>query len=439
MLVFATLVSAVFVTDLTGDEAHPICGQCGKKSRDCRWEPAHSRFRSQQPGSMSRSSGGGSSSNTPGTAEGTENRDFEKRDNLEATASDASSAILPSLPVAVGPNVGDSWVHREGHVAPGIDGLGTEYQSTGKVNQDFQSSTSPFLSQVTSPVSSRDSGRLSIPSQTTHALPYREALSLSNHEARLIHHYAHYLGRWLDGTCPARQFSLRIPKEVKHCPILLQATLCFAAHHLNDTASAISAYQRCITLLIERLNVEVATHSDNILCAIVILRFYEQLNVPPKSGSDSEQHLAGSSALIRASQNLYVDPRAPTLRDASFWVYVRQCLYNSTIDQQPPNLDLSLLIEPHPSSLPDAFPWTHLASEAAWANQITWHCACVASFCFDDTSDRSQRMIKWDALWSIVQLWRHQRPSSFDPIRSGHDPDRSVFPSIYFTADWHSI
>lgn len=38
-----------------------------------------------------------------------------------------------------------------------------------------------------------------------------------------------------------------------------------------------------------------AMHDVDLLCAIVILRFFEQLNVPSKSGNDQEQHLAGKS------------------------------------------------------------------------------------------------------------------------------------------------
>lgn len=46
-------------------------------------------------------------------------------------------------------------------------------------------------------------------------------------------------------------------------------------------------------LVIERLNINTALHDDDLLCAIVILRFFEQLNVPTDSGTDEGQHLAG--------------------------------------------------------------------------------------------------------------------------------------------------
>jgi hypothetical protein len=75
------------------------------------------------------------------------------------------------------------------------------------------------------------------------------------------------------------------------------------------------------------------------------------------TGPDDEQHLAGYSAIIRFSRgNRYVDPSAPTFREAVFWVYVRQCLYNATINQQPPDIDFSLQLHPTPGSMRDAHP-----------------------------------------------------------------------------------
>ncbi|KAF2641427.1 hypothetical protein P280DRAFT_398590 [Massarina eburnea CBS 473.64] len=270
-------------------------------------------------------------------------------------------------------------------------------------------------------------------------MSWREPLSITSNEAILVHHYVQHLGRWLDATDPSRQFTLRIPHEVKYCTILLHSTVCFSARHYKDEGTATSAYGSCISLLIERLNLNTATQDDDLLCAIVILRFFEQLNVPTISGSDNESHLAGSAACLRDLPKKYVDPTAPTLREAAFWVYVRQCLYNSTIDQQAPNIDFSLQLRPEPSSLQNSHPLAQLRLETAWANKMIWVCACVVNFCFDDASDRTNRVDKWHGLWKDVELWGHERPSTFDPIWSGHDREKSVFPGYYFTADWHVV
>ena len=142
-------------------------------------------------------------------------------------------------------------------------------------------------------------------------IQFRDSASVSRNDAKLVHHYAEReldtilpnstqknsrwpdLGRWLDGTDAARRFTLFVPEQVNRCLILLHAVVCFAARHLGDNAKAEEAYQACLLLVIERLDMNTAVHDVDLLCAIVILRFYEQLDVPSVSGTDQEQNLAG--------------------------------------------------------------------------------------------------------------------------------------------------
>ncbi|KAF1969405.1 hypothetical protein BU23DRAFT_477304 [Bimuria novae-zelandiae CBS 107.79] len=258
--------------------------------------------------------------------------------------------------------------------------------------------------------------------------------------AQLVHHYAEHLGRWLDATDPARQFTLRVPHQVSRCTILLHAVVCFAAHHLRDDDIAEEAYQACPALIIERLNLNTALHDDDLLCAVVILCFFEQLNVPSSLGVDQKQRLAEVSAILRSSQTTTVDPSAPTLREAAFWVHVRQCLYNATITQQPPNIDFSLRLHPMASAMTKHHPLSQLRLETAWTNEMTWNCARIAHFCFDrnPTEDPTLRMQQWQGLWDDIESWKLNRPHSFEPIWSGPNVN-SKFPEIYFTADWHVV
>lgn len=147
----------------------------------------------------------------------------------------------------------------------------------------------------------------------------------------------------------------------------------------------------------------------------------------------------GTSAILRTSQTTTVDPSAPTLREAAFWVYVRQCLYNSTINQQPPNVDLSLRLHPEPFTMTDHHPFAKLRLDTAWANQMTWTCARVINFCFEKSTinDTSLRTKTWQSLWDEVQSWQRDRPRSFDAYWTGQS-EHSVFPEMFFTADWHS-
>ncbi|EON65868.1 hypothetical protein W97_05110 [Coniosporium apollinis CBS 100218] len=245
-----------------------------------------------------------------------------------------------------------------------------------------------------------------------------------------------HLGRWLDCTDASRQFTLKIPALVKTSPILLHAVISFAARHLGDNDAAQQAHDRCIELLIPLLNSDSVANDDLLLCAIVILRVFEQLNVTV-TGSDQERHLAGCLALLRASQGREVDPSAPGLRQAAFWVYMRQCLYNACVNQQPPNVDLNIILSPIPAG---SDPIGDLRRETAWANTMTWICATIIQFCFGSGfQEPCGRMKKWEEFSDAVESWMRNRPGTFDPIWCS-DPvvgSSNPFPEFWFTADWH--
>lgn len=112
----------------------------------------------------------------------------------------------------------------------------------------------------------------------TKAAASHDPIPVTHDEALLVHHYTEHLGRWLDCTDATRQFTLGVPEKVRSCPVLLNAVLSFAARHRRDDNTATVAYQRCINLLISRLDEDAASHDETLLCAIVILRFYEQLS-----------------------------------------------------------------------------------------------------------------------------------------------------------------
>lgn len=251
-----------------------------------------------------------------------------------------------------------------------------------------------------------------------------------------MHYYTEHLGRWLDCTDASRQFTLKIPALSTTSPVLLEAIMSFAARHRGDAEAANLAHERCIAMLIVLLDSERVADDDVLLCAIVILRVFEQLTALG-SESDQERHLAGCSALLRACQGPCVDPSAPGLRDAAFWVYMRQCLYNACINQQAPNVDFSLTLLP----IPRPGDGDTLRCETAWANAMTWICATVVQFCFGThTQEHSSRMPKWQELSHAVEDWARSRPPSFNPIwQSSGSSDGSPFPEYYFAADWHVV
>lgn len=105
-----------------------------------------------------------------------------------------------------------------------------------------------------------------------------EPIPLTHEEALLVHHYTEHIGRWLDCTDATDQFTLGVPVKITLCSVLRHAVIALAARHSRKDSVAEVAYQRCISLLILRLNEEAASHDETLLCAIVILHFYEQLS-----------------------------------------------------------------------------------------------------------------------------------------------------------------
>jgi hypothetical protein len=157
------------------------------------------------------------------------------------------------------------------------------------------------------------------------------------------------------------------------------------------------------------------------------------------TGSDQEQHLTGCSALIRASQPSSIDPSSPTLRQAAFWVYVKQCLYNACVNQQPPNVDRSLTLLP-PPVIVESDTLSQLRAETAWANTMVWMCSTVLHFCFGTgTTDPIARLGEWKKLTEALENWKTNRPATFDPVWHGEADTGSSnpFPQYFFTADWH--
>ncbi|KAJ4365684.1 hypothetical protein N0V83_008304 [Neocucurbitaria cava] len=434
------------------DEKHPVCNACSKKNRPCQWQPPHARFKEYQPGASSSTSAGGEEEDEGSETEGPEmeydgDAGLDSVDGVEPFDRGASADDVND-PSSM-ERVERSSMNEDNQSRP----TSPRRRNSRTGHWDSASGVSPSSAQISpgssffvlgsrSPAGAVSAGTLRRGRASgSKAAAAHEPIPLTHDEALLVHHYTEHLGRWLDCTDATRQFTLGVPEKVKSCPVLLNAVLSFAARHRRDDNTATIAYQRCINLLIKRLDEDAASHDETLLCAIVILRFYEQLSVPSSTGSDDEQHLAGCSAILRTSQgHHFVDPSAPSLREAAFWVYVRQCLYNVTVNQQPPDVDFSLQLHPAPGTMHDSHPLAHLRLETAWANQMTWNTARVANFCFEGAepaSERTPKLQRWQELCDLVEAWASDRPAGFNPIYEGKAIDDVVFPIIWFTADWH--
>ncbi|KAJ4985008.1 arca-like protein [Stagonosporopsis vannaccii] len=267
--------------------------------------------------------------------------------------------------------------------------------------------------------------------------------SLTQSEAHLFHHFIHHLGRWLDCTNAARIFTLAVSENARTSPVLLNAVLCFAARHKGSQDEGERAYERCIELLIEKLEAKEELHDECLLSAVLLLHFADQLESPNRQGCRDKHHLKGTSSILRSTMTTsLVDPSATSLREAAFWIYVRQSLYNATISQESLDIDFGLKMQPTVDSFGDVFPLSWLRSETAWANSILWTTACVADFCFSGAKSEGNgvnRTTQWQELWERCQTWLKKRPKEFNAIGWGPAEEGQAFSEIWFTADWHVI
>ncbi|KAH6621592.1 hypothetical protein B0J18DRAFT_467163 [Chaetomium sp. MPI-SDFR-AT-0129] len=441
------------------DEIRPVCGNCRKSNRDCRLVERRAEIRfhnapstraswSKTPGSNRALSTSSTSSppftNPPYTSPPISIPQLVLADFASPDYPPSLGPVdpTPTSPVSVSPHTTRS--------PPEIPNIPTQHSS-----QHSQHTTSTPAITPTPPIT---------PNPT-----------LTRADASLLHHYTTHLARWLDCTDATRHFTLQIPALATTHRVLLDAILSFAARHRGEVEAADAAHERCIKGVIVLLdeqtkgdntndnNTEGGDEGENeeetaiLLCAIVILRVFEQLTAHGQH-ADRERHLAGCGALLQQHQQQQqqrcqaASPGSNRtagggLREAAFWVYMRQCLYNACIHQQAlPSVDFSVLPVNIPPPLGIGGPGG-LECETAWANSMTWICARVVQFCFGgeehptgaSTHTIQSRMGRWVELEEAVKGWRRLKPGGFEPVWQAEGVDGDPWPEYCFAADWHVV
>lgn len=143
-------------------------------------------------------------------------------------------------------------------------------------------------------------------------------------------------------------------------------------------------------------------------------------------GSDQECHLFGSSALVAASSS----PSSGCLREAAYWVYLRQDIYMAILNQRPMKVRLSSIPIPEAAS-----PGSHFF-ECVWAKRMVAIMARIVAFCF---GNGEKSVSEWDDLRSLAHDWNARKPSSFEPYyyRERNLEAGRYWPDYWLTADWH--
>lgn len=241
-------------------------------------------------------------------------------------------------------------------------------------------------------------------------------------EALLLRHYISALGWALDICDPHHHFSDVVPELATRSALLLNATLAASAHHLSRTSGfdplvADIYHERCVELLIPLLN-NLPTVPDEVIAATVLLRLFEQMS-SGITGSDCERHLSGTSAFMNLESTCAT---AGGVRQASFWLFLRQALDVALSHQRPLKLNLEAYAVTINLDAP-ADDWT-------WANRIVWITAEAAAFLFGQ--EKSQA--KYEELRIKADAWWQRKPQSFRPLYIARG---AVFPEIFYTRPWH--
>jgi hypothetical protein len=110
------------------------------------------------------------------------------------------------------------------------------------------------------------------------------------------------------------------------------------------------------------------------------------------------------------------------IRQASFWIFLRQDIDVALNHQRPLKLNLDAFAPQMDANV--------LWDDWAWANRMVWITAEIVAFAF--ARDKSQSRLE-ELKTKTEDWWRH-KPASFRPL---HVARGAVFPEVHFVRPWH--
>ncbi|RDW58358.1 hypothetical protein BP5796_12288 [Coleophoma crateriformis] len=249
-----------------------------------------------------------------------------------------------------------------------------------------------------------------------------------DYEVRLMKHYIDHMCHWFD-LCDTKghHFAYEVPRRAITCPTLLNAIFALSSRHLSitghfDEYASDRYHQECLKHLTTISDDASALTNDDLLAATILLRTLEELEVP-LVGTDYQGHLLG----IQVFMNTQSTSVASSLRQASFWIGLRQEIYMAFVNQRPVKTKLDHSFVDRSFSPAD---------DDTWANRIIVNCAEITKFCFNQDE---QTISNYKKLKDYDAQWLDSRPLSFLPL-SYREPDQSigeVFPEICYLS--HAI
>ncbi|KAK2929895.1 Zn2-C6 fungal-type DNA-binding domain [Fusarium oxysporum f. sp. vasinfectum] len=245
-------------------------------------------------------------------------------------------------------------------------------------------------------------------------------------EAMLFYNFIHVLAPLFDLCDSERHFATIVPRRAVICPPLMNAVLAASAKRLSridgfDGLVGDRYHQNCLDALIPALSSSAAVMDENLLTAIVILRYMEELDVPLTSADTaSESHLVGTRVFV-AAQEKVLDFTG--LRRAAFWVALRQEIHMAFMQARPvhPNFaleDISRLVQNDDTC-------------CTFANLTILQCAACLRYCY---GSEDQSFSAWERLQEAQERWWADRPWHFHPMYINTDSP-GIFPQALYLND----
>ncbi|KAH6956800.1 hypothetical protein DER45DRAFT_506193 [Fusarium avenaceum] len=241
-------------------------------------------------------------------------------------------------------------------------------------------------------------------------------------EAMLFYNFIHVLAPLFDLCDSERHFATIVPRRAVICPPLMNAVLAASAKRLSrvdgfDGLVGDRYHQNCLDALIPALSSTAAVMDENLLTAIVILRYMEELDVPLSADAASESHLVGTRVFV-AAQEKVLDFTG--LRRAAFWVALRQEIHMSFMQARPvhPNFaleDISRLVQNDDTC-------------CTFANLTILQCAACLRYCY---GSEDQSFSAWQRLQDAQESWWAERPWHFYPMYINEDAPGSFPQALY--------
>ncbi|KAF9887607.1 hypothetical protein FE257_009820 [Aspergillus nanangensis] len=250
-------------------------------------------------------------------------------------------------------------------------------------------------------------------------------------EACLLRYFVEDLAKWFDLCDPERHFGIVVPQRARTCPPLLNAVLSASARYglqhslVIGEETSLRYHSRCISHLRSVSEEPDAIMDENLLAAVVILRFYEELDSP---FIDLPNYTAVRGLQVFLEAQAASALASPGLRQAAFWVGFRQEFHMAFSQQRPFNL---------PVGICNQYRTGHSPPDHVWVNRLLIICALVVQYCFDDQPST----VGYDDIVDRRNTWLSSCPPSFAPVYfEAADSARGVlFPKMWYLDDCHIV